>query len=101
MYANVETTAYTRPTEPGPYAQHGPGDSAAAQADANAIHKEGRRIYDLEENVDSLLKQEIIVVVEETYLYAKKQSYMEFRDVSAKNLMENLMERYGKFGRQT
>ena len=27
VYANVATTAYTRPTEPGPYAQHNPGDS--------------------------------------------------------------------------
>ena len=39
VYANVATTAYARPTDPGPYAQHGPGDSAAKQAAANAIHK--------------------------------------------------------------
>ena len=30
VYANVATTAYARPTDPGPYAQHGPGDSAAS-----------------------------------------------------------------------
>ena len=40
FYANVSTTSYTRPTEPGPYAQHVPGDLAAAQSDACKIHKE-------------------------------------------------------------
>ena len=25
VYANVATTSYTKPAEPGPYAQHGPG----------------------------------------------------------------------------
>ena len=52
VYANVNTTAYT--------------SSAAARADTNSIHKEGIRIYDLDENVDAVLKQEIIAAVEET-----------------------------------
>ena len=26
VYSNVSEMAYTRPIEPGPYAQHGPGD---------------------------------------------------------------------------
>ena len=73
VYANAATTDYVRPTEPGPYAQHGPGESAAAQADKNAIYKEGRRIYDLDNNVDAALKQEIIATVEETYLSIKNQ----------------------------
>ena len=56
----------------GPYAKNGPGDSSAARSDANVIHKEGRRIYDLDESTDAALKQEITTAVEETYLYAKK-----------------------------
>ena len=44
VYANVATTSCEIPTDPGPYAQHGPDDSAAARADANAIYKEGRII---------------------------------------------------------
>ena len=48
VYANVATTSYATPTDPGPYAQHGPCDSAAAQADVNEIHKEGSIIYDLD-----------------------------------------------------
>ena len=47
VYANVSTTEYLRPTEPLPYAQHGPDNSAAARANANDIHKEERRIYDI------------------------------------------------------
>ena len=39
VYVNVATTDYTRPMEPGPYAHHGPRDTAAALADTNAIHK--------------------------------------------------------------
>ena len=38
-YANVATTAYERPDEPGPYAKYGPGDSVAARSDENVIHK--------------------------------------------------------------
>ena len=47
VYANVSTPSYTRRTEIGPYAQHGPGDSAAALCKENTIHKEIRRIYNL------------------------------------------------------
>ena len=57
VYDNVAITTYKIPTEPGPYEQHGPGNSEEAQYDANAIHKEGRRIYDLEQNVDAALKR--------------------------------------------
>ena len=57
VYANVATTSYATPTDPGPYAQHGPGDSAEAQSDANTIHKYGTRIYDLDKNVDAALEQ--------------------------------------------
>ena len=85
-----------QPTEPGLYAQHGLGESAAAQADASAIHNEGRKIYDLDKNVNAALKQEIIAAVEETYLSAKKQQYMGFHGVSTKNLVDHLMERYDK-----
>ena len=42
VYANVANNTYARPMELGTYAQHGPGESAAAQAGVNAIHKEGR-----------------------------------------------------------
>ena len=39
VYTNVATTTYARPTEPVPFSQHGPGESAAARADTNEIHK--------------------------------------------------------------
>ena len=94
--ANVATTVYAIPAEPGPYAHHGTCKSAAEQAGVNAIHKEGRRIYNLYENVNATFKQEIIVVVEDIYLTAKKQWYMGFHSISSKNLVEHRMERYGK-----
>ena len=57
VHVNVSITAYTRPMDPGPYVQHGPYDSAAARADANAMHKEGRIIYNPDKNVDATLKK--------------------------------------------
>ena len=48
VYANLANTGYTRLTEPGSYTQHGTGDTAAAWANTNAIHKEESRIYDLD-----------------------------------------------------
>ena len=61
--SNLFTTTYTRQTEQGPYAQHGSSDTAAAQADANSIHKEAQRVYDIDDSVDAALKQEVISVV--------------------------------------
>ena len=66
VYANVATTAFAWPTDPAPYAQHRPGNSAAAQPEENEIQKNSRIIYDLDNNVDAALKQKIISVGEET-----------------------------------
>ena len=71
VYANFSAKAYARPTEPGTYAQHGPGDSTAPRADDNAIHKEGIRIYEIDKNLYDALKQDIIAAVEDTYLSTK------------------------------
>ena len=67
-----------------------------AQANANVINKEERRVYNIDKNVYVALKQEVIVVVEETYLYAKNQRYMWLYGVSSKILVDNLMEKSGK-----
>ena len=57
VYVNISTTAYERPMETGTYAQHGPGESEAAQANANLIHKGGRIINNLDKNVDDAINQ--------------------------------------------
>ena len=96
VYENVSTTRYTRLTNPVPYAQHGPGDTAAARANANDSHKEERRVYDIDNNVDAALRQEVMAEVEETYLCVKKQRYIGFHSISGKRLLDHLMERYRK-----
>ena len=63
VYESVSTTGYTRPTETGPYAQHGTSDTAAARANANSIHKEDMRFYNLYDNLNTTSKQEIIDAV--------------------------------------
>ena len=63
---NVATTRYTKPTDSGPYAKHGPSDTAAARADANSIHRGEKRVYDIDKNIDAALKEEVIAEVEET-----------------------------------
>ena len=85
VYSSISTAAYARPTEPGPYTQHGPGDSVVAQSDASAIQKEGRIICDLDENIDTRLNQEIIKAMEETYLYAKNRGTLGFMVSPPKN----------------
>ena len=64
VYANLSMTAYKIWAEPVPYAQHGVGGISAAGTDANVIHKEERRAYDLNENIDAALKQEVTLAVE-------------------------------------
>ena len=63
MYVNFSTTAYTRMTEPIPYAKYEVGDRSSEQDDVNAIHKEELRVYDIDENVDAALKQYVIATV--------------------------------------
>ena len=63
VYESVATTGYTRPTETGLYAQHGTSDTAAARANANSMHKEDMRFYNLYNNVDTTSKQDIIAAV--------------------------------------
>ena len=63
IYANVTNTGYTRTADMGPYAHHGPRDTDAEQANTNSIHKEERRLYDLDKNVDATLKQEFATAV--------------------------------------
>ena len=96
VYANLSTKMYTRLAYPVLYAQHGFRDSTAAWADANVIHEEYRRVYDIDDNVDAVIKQEVIAAMEETYFSAEKQRYMGFHGVSIKSLMDHLMEGYGK-----
>ena len=96
VYDNILVTTYTISTEPGPYATHRASDTAAERADTNKIHKEERQIYNIDENLDDVLKQELIATVEETYLTAKKQRYMGFHTFKTKDPMDDLMERYGK-----
>ena len=52
VYANLYKTAYTKPKEPRSYAQHGKGNIAAVQADANVIQKKAHSVYYLNDNVD-------------------------------------------------
>ena len=63
VYLRVATTGYTRPTETGPYAQHGTSNTVAARANANSIHKEDMRCYNLYDNVNTTSKQDIIAAV--------------------------------------
>ena len=60
VYENIATADYKRPTDPGPYEQHGTSNTSVAQANANPIYKEEMRIYELDDNVDAAPKQEII-----------------------------------------
>ena len=52
VYANLYKTAYTKSKEPRSYAQHGKGNIAAVQADANVIQKKAHSVYYLNDNVD-------------------------------------------------
>ena len=56
VYANMAATTYKGSTDPGPYTQHGSGDTSSAQSNANKIHKEEWKVYNLNENVYADLK---------------------------------------------
>ena len=59
-------------------------------------HDKGWRIYKTMGTMNEALKNQVINSVEDTYLKGLKKKYTGFLVVTCRNLLEHLVDRYGK-----
>jgi hypothetical protein len=96
LYATLTPTAYTVPDDPGPVITHTANASQAIRERDTITYKEARRIYDNNANMDSALKTQIIDAIEDTYLCALRNKYTGSLGVTARDLIDHLLDRCGK-----
>jgi hypothetical protein len=96
LYATLTPTAYTVPDDPGPVVIHAANASQAIRERNSITYKEARRIYDNNANMDSALKTQIIDAIKDTYLCELRNKYTGYLGVTAQDLIDHLLDRYGK-----
>ena len=98
LYATLSNTPFIVPQDPGPLPVFNPNIryTAAERDTVVREHKENRRLFDTITNVDLALRNQVIAAVDPVYLSEKRNRYTGFHQVSTKDLLEHLMQRYGK-----
>jgi hypothetical protein len=94
LYATLSSTAYETPIDPGQFPED---HSSEAERLYNKQQYLGeRRVYDNHNNMDNALKSQIIDTIHETYLCEKRNKYTGYLGVSARDLLDHLLARYGQ-----
>ena len=96
LYATLSPSPYESPDDPGPTPNH-TARATTEQRETNRIqHKEERRLYDNNNNMDDAIKSQIIDSVDDTYLCELRNKYTGYMGVSSRDLIDHLLDRYGK-----
>jgi hypothetical protein len=96
LYATLTPMAYTVPDDPGPVVTHAANASPSIRERNTITYKEARRMYDNSANMDSALKTQIIDTIEDTYLCELRNKYTGYLGVTARYVIDYLLDRYGK-----
>ena len=98
LYHTLSPTSFIIPNDPGPLPVFNPNMTYTAAHRDTIIreHKEQRRLYDTLTNVDIALKKQLIEAVDDVYLAEKKDRYTGFLHQTTRDLLDHLMQRYGK-----
>ena len=96
LFATLSPTPYQNPADPGITPQHAVGASAEVRQTNFLNHKEERRIFDNNNTMEDALKALIIDSVEDTYLAELRNKYTGYLGISARDLIDHLLDRYGK-----
>ena len=94
LYETLSSTPYATPTDPGLF----PAifDDETSRLASKQQYLGERRTYDNHNNMDYALKSLIIDTIHETYLCEKRSKYTGFLGVSARDLLDHLLARYGQ-----
>lgn len=97
LYATLAPgTPYNNPIDPGPVPISIAGASAAVRESDRLEHKEHRRIFDNNLNMDAALKAQVIDTLHDTYLCELRSKYTGYLGVTTRDLLDHLLDRYGK-----
>ena len=98
LYATLSNIPFIVPQDPGPLPVFNPNlrYTTAERETVIREHKETRRLYDTITNVELALRNQVINAVDEVYLSEKRNRYTGYHRVSTRELLDHLMQRYGK-----
>ena len=96
LYRTLSAIPYVIPVDPGPIPIYTAGSSGLARQQVTNEFEEAKRIFENHYNMDLALKALIIEAVDTVYLEGKRDRYTGFLAVSARDLMNHLLQRYGK-----
>ena len=93
LYRILSNTPYNIP---GPIPLYVPGSSGLARQQITNEFEDAKRIFENHYNMDLALKALIIDVVDAVYLEEKQDRYTGFLSVTARDLINHLLQRCGK-----
>ena len=96
LYRTLSDTPYVIPVDPGPIPIYTPGSSGLARQQITNEFEEAKRVFENHYNMDLALKALIIEAVDLVYLKEKRDRYTGFLTVTARDLMNHLLQQYGK-----
>jgi hypothetical protein len=96
FYATLTPTAYMVPDDPGPVVTHAANATPSARERNTSTYKEARHIYNNNANMDLALKTQIIDAIKDRYLCELRNKYTGYLGVTARDLIDHLLDRYGK-----
>ena len=96
LYATLSTVAYNTPTDPGPLPIFRRTDTDQARQETSNEFYENKRVFENHFNMDQALKLLIIEAIDAVYIDERRDRYTAFLNVSARDLMNHLLHRYGK-----
>ena len=96
LYRTLSDVPYSIPVDPGPIPAFAPGSSGLVREQITNEFDESKRIFANHYNMDLALKALIIEAMDTVYLEEKRDRYTGFLSVTARDLMDHLLQRYGK-----
>ena len=96
LYTTLDNTPYKSPTDTGITLTHAEGASAAIRKTDFLGHKEERLTYYNHHTMEDALKSIIIDAVDKVYIGKLRNQYTDYLGISARDLLDNLLDRYGK-----
>lgn len=98
LYATISATPWTAPTDPGisPAFVQGRFYDEATKEAIRSDFKERKRLYHNYLNMDTALKNQITKAIDDVYLDELNNPYTGYMQLTAKNILDWLLQRYGK-----
>jgi hypothetical protein len=96
LYATLSDKPYIAPPDPGPIPIHANNANSVTRETDRQNHKAAQKRYENHTNMNDALKTQVIDAVADIYLGALRNCYTGYMGVTPRDLLDHLMERYGR-----